>query len=431
MSGLLRDMPPSPRNNSKLREARNKDTPSATHHGQVVACNYPALSKMVVPTKSRGSEKLNLKPNSSKLNKELLKKNNKLEKQLDGIQKSIDKLKSLRSRQQVLDLDSALLSMPITVEPYQERSAEGKPEDGEDLLSRHVQEDHRLENVEQKAEPIKLVETVSLDSEELEKTVKIGTKLTAEERRELLEFLKANKDVFAWTTVEMPRIPTEFAVHKLSTYPTRKPVLASRLIGWVVELNDYDIKFEPHTAIKGQALADFLVECHLTDVEEVIALHPIWAFCVDGATNVRGSRAGAVLVGPYGFKSKHTLRFKFSATNNATEYEALIYGLKLASELRAQNIKVFNDSQLVVNQVNEDCDVKDPQLVHYSSVVSQLKTETKERSPKEKRSEGEEFPFREGNSVKNSEVDWELHSSGFVLGIFLQQRSLFGGQRGE
>ncbi|GKV06935.1 hypothetical protein SLEP1_g18752 [Rubroshorea leprosula] len=85
--------------------------------------------------------------------------------------------------------------------------------------------DHRPENVEQKAEPVESVETVPLNLDEPEKTVKIGTKLTLGERTELLEFLKANKDVFAWTTDEMPSIPTEFAVHKLSTYPTRKPVV--------------------------------------------------------------------------------------------------------------------------------------------------------------------------------------------------------------
>ncbi|GKV06922.1 hypothetical protein SLEP1_g18739 [Rubroshorea leprosula] len=75
--------------------------------------------------------------------------------------------------------------------------------------------DYRLENVEQKAELVKPVEIVALDSDNLEKMVKIGTKLTEKERIELLQFLKANQDVFAWTIDEMPRIPAEFVVHKL------------------------------------------------------------------------------------------------------------------------------------------------------------------------------------------------------------------------
>ncbi|GKV17632.1 hypothetical protein SLEP1_g28109 [Rubroshorea leprosula] len=46
--------------------------------------------------------------------------NRELEKQLKDIQSSVDELKSPRSRQQALDLDSAPLNQSITTEPYQE-----------------------------------------------------------------------------------------------------------------------------------------------------------------------------------------------------------------------------------------------------------------------------------------------------------------------
>ncbi|GKV45535.1 hypothetical protein SLEP1_g52605 [Rubroshorea leprosula] len=88
--------------------------------------------------------------------------------------------------------------------------------------------EHRPEGVEQKAEPVEPVETVPLNPEVPERTVKIGTKLTEEERTELLEFLRVNQDVFAWTTDEMPGIPAELTVHKLSTDPTRRPVVQKR-----------------------------------------------------------------------------------------------------------------------------------------------------------------------------------------------------------
>ncbi|GKV45275.1 hypothetical protein SLEP1_g52381 [Rubroshorea leprosula] len=61
-------------------------------------------------------------------------------------------------------------------------------------------------------------------------------------------------------------------------------------------------------------------------------------------------------------------------TNNAAEYEALIYGLKLAAELKVQSIQVFSDSQLVVGQVNGSCEIRDPQLGRYASVVNRLKS---------------------------------------------------------
>ncbi|GKU91005.1 hypothetical protein SLEP1_g4936 [Rubroshorea leprosula] len=153
-----------------------------------------------------------------------------------------------------------------------------------------------------------------------------------------------------------------------------KPELSGRLIGWSVELSEYDLKFQPRTTIKGQAVADFLVECISATKEEKAPEHPIWVLYVDGAASIEGSGAGAVLVGPDGFKSEHALRFKFQMTNNAAKYEALIYGLKLASELKVQSIQVFSDSQLVVGQVNGNCEVRDPQLDRYASVVSRLKS---------------------------------------------------------
>ncbi|GKU90472.1 hypothetical protein SLEP1_g4462 [Rubroshorea leprosula] len=84
--------------------------------------------------------------------------------------------------------------------------------------------EHRPEGVEQKVEPVEPVETVPLNPDVPERTVKIGTKLTEEERAELLEFLRVNQDVFVWTTDEMPGIPAELIVHKLRTDITKRPV---------------------------------------------------------------------------------------------------------------------------------------------------------------------------------------------------------------
>ncbi|GKV04135.1 hypothetical protein SLEP1_g16333 [Rubroshorea leprosula] len=75
-----------------------------------------------------------------------------------------------------------------------------------------------------KAEPTEPVETVPLNPDMPERIVKVGTKLTAEERAEPLELLKVNQDVFTWTTNEMPSIPTELAVHRRSTIPIRRLV---------------------------------------------------------------------------------------------------------------------------------------------------------------------------------------------------------------
>ncbi|XP_022149378.1 uncharacterized protein LOC111017809 [Momordica charantia] len=60
------------------------------------------------------------------------------------------------------------------------------------------------------------------------------------------------------------------------------------------------------------------------------------------------------------------------------EYEALLAGLRVAKGLRAVHIKVFSDSQLVVNQIREKYQAKDSRMEKYLTKVrshlAQLKT---------------------------------------------------------
>ncbi|GKV09317.1 hypothetical protein SLEP1_g20835 [Rubroshorea leprosula] len=103
--------------NDPLIPLLNRDAQPAA---VVATRNSPALSNIVVPTKPRGSGRLNNEPSSSKHSEELMRKNVDLERQLRDVQKSIDELKSPKSHKQTLDLDSTPLNLSITAEPYQE-----------------------------------------------------------------------------------------------------------------------------------------------------------------------------------------------------------------------------------------------------------------------------------------------------------------------
>ena len=39
-----------------------------------------------------------------------------------------------------------------------------------------------------------------------------------------------------------------------------KPDASERLLKWAIDLSKFDIEYRPKTAIKGQALADFILE---------------------------------------------------------------------------------------------------------------------------------------------------------------------------
>ncbi|GKV06276.1 hypothetical protein SLEP1_g18175 [Rubroshorea leprosula] len=152
----------------------------------------------------------------------------------------------------------------------------------------------------------------------------------------------------------------------------QKPECSRRLIKWAVELGEFEITLQQRSAIQAQALADFIVEC--TPCLSTSNPEPNdWTLYVDGASSSKGSGAGALLIGPEGYRSEHTLKFNFDVTNNMAEYEALLLGLQLALKLKISVIQVYNDSQLVVNQINSICEVVDPVMVKYAALVSELK----------------------------------------------------------
>ncbi|XP_077237336.1 uncharacterized protein LOC143879015 [Tasmannia lanceolata] len=86
---------------------------------------------------------------------------------------------------------------------------------------------------------------------------------------------------------------------------------------------------------------------------------------LDGSSNSEGSGAGLVITGPDNFIAEYALRLNFKASNNEAEYEALITGIALATELRANRVRVHNDSQLVVSQVNGFSDAKEEWMIKY------------------------------------------------------------------
>lgn len=72
---------------------------------------------------------------------------------------------------------------------------------------------------------------------------------------------------------------------------------------------------------------------------------------MDGASNENGAGADVILISPEGHHIRSALRFKFEASNNETEYEALLAKMRIARELKVEDLGIFSDSQIVVNQI--------------------------------------------------------------------------------
>ncbi|XP_072060188.1 uncharacterized protein [Arachis hypogaea] len=140
-------------------------------------------------------------------------------------------------------------------------------------------------------------------------------------------------------------------IHVRIDHPLRqvlqKPELAGRLVKWSVELLEFNIRYEGRASIKSQFLADFIAKFSVpSTTEDYIE----WSLYVDGSSNPQGCGVGIILDDSHGNVIEHSLNFSFKASNNQSEYEALIAGLKLAADLNITELKVYCDSLLIVQQ---------------------------------------------------------------------------------
>nr|GFB38813.1 reverse transcriptase domain-containing protein [Tanacetum cinerariifolium] len=132
--------------------------------------------------------------------------------------------------------------------------------------------------------------------------------------------------------------------------------------------------FQAHP-IAGQILADFLNEIpsnasQSTSVTET--QEEPWTLFTDGSSCVDGSGAGLILTNPDGVEFTYALRFQFAASNNEAEYEALIAGLRIATQIGVKNIQANVDSKLVANQVLGTYVAKEDNMTKYLEIAKSL-----------------------------------------------------------
>ena len=65
------------------------------------------------------------------------------------------------------------------------------------------------------------MEVVSADKHDPSKLLRVGSQLRAELKDQLVDFLRHNMDVFAWTNADMNGISPDVACHVLNIDPTK------------------------------------------------------------------------------------------------------------------------------------------------------------------------------------------------------------------
>ncbi|XP_050919335.1 uncharacterized protein LOC127136864 [Lathyrus oleraceus] len=182
-------------------------------------------------------------------------------------------------------------------------------------------------------------------------------------------------------------------------YIFEKPAVTGRIAWWQMLLTEYDIQYVTQKAIKGSVLSDYLahlpVEGYQTlrfdfPDEDIMFIRDFtmtgfevspeegpepgsrWTLMFDGSSNARSHSIGVVITSPTGFHLPFTARLCFDCTNNMAEYEACIYGLEAAIDLRIKILEVFSDSALVISQVKGDWETRDSKLIPYKEHIRKL-----------------------------------------------------------
>ncbi|XP_065636482.1 G-type lectin S-receptor-like serine/threonine-protein kinase SD1-1 [Quercus suber] len=121
--------------------------------------------------------------------------------------------------------------------------------------------------------------------------------------------------------------------------------VVGRLVLWAIELDEFDIQYQPRTVIKAQALADFVAK-FIAKEDKDEGPTP-WIIQMDESSN---QRARGVV---------------------EAKYEAVLIGLDLAKATGASLVVVHSDSQVIVGHINEDYEVKRERMKKYLSMVEE------------------------------------------------------------
>lgn len=159
----------------------------------------------------------------------------------------------------------------------------------------------------------------------------------------------------------------------LVKYMLSYPILRGRLEKWMLALMEFDLQYVPAKAVKGQVIADFLVDRpnNLNDQGANI-VHIVvkpWKLYFDGSKHKDGAGVGILIISPKGIPSEFLFELKYPCLNNIAKYEALILGLEILIDKGTSDVQILGDSQLVLKQLSKEFKYNNENLQKYLSIA--------------------------------------------------------------
>nr|CAE04998.2 OSJNBb0093G06.6 [Oryza sativa Japonica Group] len=156
-------------------------------------------------------------------------------------------------------------------------------------------------------------------------------------------------------------------------YMLSAPILKGRVGKWIFSLTEFDLRYESPKAVKGQAIADFIVD-HRDDSISSVEVVP-WTLFFDVSVCTHGCGIRLKIISPRGASVEFAYTIKPYATNNQAEYEVVVKGLQLLKEVEADAIEIMGDSLLVISQLAGEYECKNNTLIVYNEKCRELMKE--------------------------------------------------------
>ena len=136
-------------------------------------------------------------------------------------------------------------------------------------------------NIEEKrivVKPTEALENIPLDERNLERYTRFRADLEGKSKKDLVQFLKKNIDIFAWSHEDMPGIDPSVITHRLNICPSFKPVRQKKRV-FALERDDA-IK-EVQKLMAAKFIREVYYPDWLANVVMVKKANGKWRMCVD------------------------------------------------------------------------------------------------------------------------------------------------------